>query len=290
MECRFLDRVMHLAHEERDIFWYIRPDYAMEWRICQNVRPESDSFAFPYRIHMRQLRYIRPQIRQVYSLSNTNIHPIDGFFPEGERNREKIWMNLCPSKFTIISLNSLRISCVPRRANWMASGCLLRKCCSHNSALSVSFRDSYSSECERNPFRGSKILPDRSCTCSNRHRLWSPTESTDMIWWPPLSHDNFPNLKSYKSEQIKWIRSSKQIHKLSPHEPFNLSWPFRTIRFEFTIFRFHISRAHPNDAVVRVKSQILLIVRYRQINYALEFLFECHILYGTDTVALSQLE
>lgn len=74
------------------------------------------------------------------------------------------------------------------------------------------------------------------------------------------------------------------------NQPFNLSRPLRAIRFEFTVLRFHVGRSHPNEAVVSVKRQILLIVRYRQGNDTFDFLLECRILNGADAVTLSQFE
>lgn len=84
---------------------------------------------------------------------------------------------------------------------------------------------------------------------------------------------------------IKW-----QQNWVVQNKPFNLSRTFRSIRFKFTIFRFQVSRAHPNDAVICVKCQIFLIIRYRYSNDALKFLFECDALNGADTIALSQFE
>lgn len=66
--------------------------------------------------------------------------------------------------------NSPRISCAPRIANWMVSGYLWRIYDSHCLAPFGSSHDNYWSECEHSPFRESKILPDRSCTYSNRRQ------------------------------------------------------------------------------------------------------------------------
>lgn len=94
------------------------------------------------------------------------------------------------------SANSPHISCAPRITNWMVFGYLWRIYYSRSSALFGSFHDNYSSKCEHNPFRVSRILPDHNCTCSSRRQLKSQEVWTDTKWLRPVNRNNFPNPKS----------------------------------------------------------------------------------------------